>query len=114
MTPADVVRMVIGTAGGAGLLIMTTGAPQAATDDPGRASFREHCGDCHLDRGFGTRVLARRTAEGQAMLERREDLDARIVELAVRRGVGSMPQIRRTELGDEELATIVHYLERKP
>ena len=77
----------------------------------GRELFLARCGGCHLENGFGTRVLARRVPPGQALLERREGLDGELVKLVVRRGLGSMPQIRRTELSDGDLALIARYLE---
>ena len=77
----------------------------------GRELFVAHCGGCHLENGFGTRVLARRALAGQALLERRADLDGELVKLVVRRGLGSMPQIRRTELSDSDLELIARYLE---
>jgi mono/diheme cytochrome c family protein len=83
----------------------------SGTQQAGRELFLARCGGCHLDNGFGTRVLARRVPPGQALLERREPLDGELVKLVVRRGLGSMPQIRRTELSDEDLAWIARYLE---
>lgn len=82
---------------------------EAATD--GRLRYEQRCGGCHLEGGFGTRVLARRVPEGQAMLEQREVLPAAFVTLVVRRGLGSMPQIREAELSDADLAAIAAYLE---
>ena len=87
------------------------GGPTAAPAEPsGRELFRAECGGCHLENGFGTRVLARRVPPGQALLEQREGLDGEFVKFVVRHGLGSMPQIRRTELGDGDLALIVRYL----
>ena len=99
-----------------GLLACTTGAALASGDDSaqlpgGRELFVAQCGGCHLEGGFGTRVLARRVPVGQAMLERREELPRELVRLAVRHGVGVMPQIRRTELSDRDLDRIARYLE---
>ena len=86
---------------------VTTGDAAAA-----QQSFRSRCGGCHLENGFGTRVLARRSADGKAELEKREDLTASFVRAAVRQGIGSMPAIRRTELSDVELDAIARYLEK--
>lgn len=83
---------------------------QAAAPD-GKALFQSQCAGCHLDRGFGTRVLSRRVPEGQATLEARKDLNAEYVSIVVRRGIGSMPQFRKAELTDAELAAISNYLE---
>ena len=106
-------RMPIGPLGlvlAAALAAAASGQEPASEAEPD-ALFRTQCGGCHLENGFGTRVLARRTSADQAMLERRDQLPAELVRLAVRRGVGSMPPIRRTELSDRDLDRIAHYLE---
>jgi mono/diheme cytochrome c family protein len=90
------------------------GSAQEPGEPAGQALFREHCGLCHVERGFGTRVLARRMPVDQASLEARSNLTAPYVELVVRRGLGSMPQIRRAELDDASLRQIAKYLEQKP
>ena len=96
----------------AGAALANGVGPAAAVQSPGgRELFLAQCGGCHLENGFGTRVLARRVPAGQALLERRENLSGELVRLAVRRGVGAMPQIRRTELGDREFESIARYLE---
>lgn len=84
-----------------------------ASDPPavGRTLFQQHCGGCHLAGGFGTRVLARRVGQDQAPLEARSAINPDLVKLVVRRGLGAMPQIRRTELNDRDLAAIAQYLE---
>ncbi len=96
------------------------GATAVAQDAPtatpaatatGEALFVGKCGLCHLEGGFGTRVLSRRVPEGQALLQDRETLPAAFTTLVVRRGIGSMPQIRPAELGDAQLAAIARYLE---
>lgn len=102
-----------------GLLACAAGAALARGAEPapwtvppsGRELFVAQCGGCHLENGFGTRVLSRRVPAGQALLERRADLSGELVRLAVRRGVGAMPQIRRTELSDRDLESITRYLE---
>jgi mono/diheme cytochrome c family protein len=93
-------------------LAIAAGDTEAATTDAssGAALFQERCGGCHLESGFGTRVLSRRVPEGQAALEHRTGLTPEYVRVAVRRGIGSMPQIRQAELPDEELARIAAYL----
>ena len=79
----------------------------------GQALFVEKCGLCHLEGGFGTRVLSRRVPQGQALLQDRENLPAAYVTAVVRRGIGSMPQIRPAELSDAQLGAIARYLETK-
>lgn len=95
---------------------LALGAAAVAQDAPvpqpsGEALFVEKCGLCHLEGGFGTRVLSRRVPEGQALLQDREVLPAAFTTMVVRRGIGSMPQIRAAELGDAQLAAIARYLE---
>ena len=97
------------------LVFAAVGADAAAPADGNAdaALFRDRCGGCHLENGFGTRVLARRVPEGQAELEHRTGLTPAFVTLAVRRGIGSMPQIRAAELPDDQLARIAAYLGAK-
>ena len=96
---------------GAAAAELASGAEPAPEPRSGRELFREQCGGCHLETGFATRILARRVPPGQALLEQRVGLDAELVRVVVRRGIGSMPQIRRTELSDSELELIARYLE---
>jgi mono/diheme cytochrome c family protein len=99
------------------VLAAALAAPSAFAEDaappasPGETLFVEKCGLCHLEGGFGTRVLQRRVPEGQALLQDRLSLPAAYTAAAVRRGIGSMPQIREAELSDAQLAQIAAYLE---
>lgn len=93
------------------LVLAVPALPAAGKTEDGANLFRQTCGGCHLAGGFGTRVLARRVPAGQAELEKRRDLAADYVKAVVRHGMGSMPQIRRTELPDAQLNTIAAYLE---
>lgn len=97
------------------LLVALAGALSLAQAAEGSQSgqdlFKERCGACHLEGGFGTRVLSRRVPEGQAELEKRETLPAALTMAVVRQGIGSMPQIREAELSNAELQAIADYLE---
>jgi len=99
------------------VLAAAIAAPAALAEDAvapapaGEALFVEKCGLCHLDGGFGTRVLQRRVPEGQALLQDRQSLPAAYTTTVVRRGIGSMPQIREAELDDAQLSAIASYLE---
>lgn len=92
-------------------------APAAVAEVPapppvaGEQLYIEKCGLCHLPGGFGTRVLERRVPAGQALLQDRQSLPAAYTSAVVRRGIGSMPQIREAELDDAQLAAIATYLE---
>lgn len=91
--------------------------PQGAQAEDGKSGeelFAERCGACHLEGGFGTRVLSRRVPDGQAELEKRDVLPAALTMAVVRRGIGSMPQIREAELSDADLQAIADYLEKRP
>ena len=98
-------------------LAATIASPSALAEDAappiitGAALFDEKCGLCHLEGGFGTRVLQRRLPEGQALLQDRQALPAAYTTVVVRRGIGSMPQIREAELSDAQIAQIAAYLE---
>ncbi len=97
------------------VILLGTVASAPAAEPAGKSgqqSYIERCGGCHLEGGFGTRVLSRRVPEGEAMLEKRSALPAAFVKLAVRRGIGSMPQIRPAELSDAELERIAQYLDK--
>ena len=94
--------------------VSVVGKAEASDTNSGRALFLERCGGCHLEGGFGTRVLSRRVPEGQAELQKREMLPAALTKLVVRRGIGSMPQIRAAELSDADLQAIADYLEQRP
>jgi mono/diheme cytochrome c family protein len=102
---------------GAIALVLASAAPSALAEDTapampeGEVLFVEKCGLCHLAGGFGTRVLSRRVPAGQALLQDRLALPAAYTSTVVRRGIGSMPQIREAELSDTQLATIARYLE---
>lgn len=99
------------------LLAAAIAAPSALAEDAAPTAgsseslFLEKCGLCHLEGGFGTRVLQRRVPAGQALLQDRNSLPAAYTSAVVRRGIGSMPQIREAELTDAQLAAIALYLE---
>jgi mono/diheme cytochrome c family protein len=107
---AAMLALAIGLVAAGTLAAAPAAGPQAAE---GKALFLERCGGCHLEGGFGTRVLSRRVAEGEALLERRSYLPAAYTKVVVRQGIGSMPQIRAAELSDEQLDLIARYLDRK-
>lgn len=95
----------------AGAFSLAHAAEDTGDAQPGQQLFIDRCGGCHLEGGFGTRVLQRRVPEGQAELEKRDVLPAAFTKVVVRRGIGSMPQIRAAELSDADLQAIATYLE---
>jgi len=91
------------------------GAAQQATSDPGHEVFDKWCTPCHgAGPGKpGTMVLAQRYGTTRpALLEERTDLTSEYLETFVRQGVGVMPQFRKTEITDAELAAMIEYLLR--
>ena len=95
----------------AGAFSLAHAAEEADDTHWGEQLFIDRCGGCHLEGGFGTRVLQRRVPKGQAELEKRDVLPAAFTKAVVRRGIGSMPQIRAAELSDGDLQAIAGYLE---
>jgi len=78
----------------------------------GEKLYVEKCAMCHAPNGMGFGLLARRTKEPN--LEKRSDLKAPYIKLAVRTGIGNMPAIPRGEVSDEQLAQIADYLAAGP
>lgn len=89
------------------------GGATAAAADPGKAVYDKWCMPCHGDGPGkpGTMVLAQRYGDTRpALLEERTDLTREYLETFVRQGVGVMPQFRKTEITDAELAAMIAYL----
>lgn len=89
----------------------TTQASEAARP-PGGKIFHRWCSDCHSAAdGPGSMVLQRKY-QGQvpAILEQRTDLNPDYVKQVVREGIGFMPNFRKTEISDAELALVAAYL----
>lgn len=105
------VRASLSLLGLAGVVSLAHAAEDVGGGQSGQALFIDRCGGCHLEGGFGTRVLQRRVPQGQAELEKRDELPAAFTKVVVRRGIGSMPQIRAAELSDADLQAIAAYLE---
>ncbi|MBX5460345.1 MAG: cytochrome c [Steroidobacteraceae bacterium] len=83
-----------------------------ARQEQGQALYRSTCLHCHGERVWGTFTLGRRLGANNALLENRTDLVRPYVEAVIRKGVGSMPPYRRTELSDAEVEAIADYLSR--
>jgi mono/diheme cytochrome c family protein len=85
------------------------GVPVSRSSADGRALFVQRCGGCHLQGGFGTVTIARRSpGEPSLLVERHPPAD--LVRTVVRNGFRSMPPIRRAEVDDAQLAKISAYL----
>lgn len=88
-------------------------------DLPGRVIFEHQCAPCHgagpSDDGVpmlpGTAALERRYQGAlPAALELRDDLDADMLRLFVRNGIGAMPSFRKAELSDADIDAVAAYL----
>src|ERR1700690_262358 len=109
----------------AGLLVIvsSSGATGAGTDHtsprdaPGRAVYEKWCAACH-DPGIihpGTHALMTKYPGGSrasGAITAWTDLPAAYVTLMVRHGMSVMPQFRKTEISDGELAALAAYLSR--
>ena len=88
------------------------------TLERGAAVFNNWCDACHRNAAQnapGTRSLEfKYRGEIPAALEERSDLTPALVELFVRNGVATMPQFRKTEISDADLAALAAYLSGPP
>jgi mono/diheme cytochrome c family protein len=100
------------------------GALAAQTDDQlkvasGKAVFEHTCAPCHA-KGPGTdgapllpgaaALAARYQGKLSPFLEERGDLNAQALKIFVRRGIGSMPMFRKTEISDAQIEAVAAYL----
>ena len=112
---------------GAALVVATTVMAQVAGDrseqiDHGEQVYDDWCAPCHGAGlglpGFGglpgTQQLAikYRDSDIPAVLHERTDLVPAFIEVTVRQGVSFMPQFRKTEISDDDLAALSAYLTR--
>ena len=92
-------------------------APAPATDPPpaGRAVYAKWCAPCH-DPGVthpGTHALTvKYQGVKPGVLLEWKDLPAATVKFWVRHGISVMPQFRKTEISDAELAALAAFLSR--
>lgn len=92
---------------------MMTGAVHGQDLRDGKAEYDRYCAPCH-DKGFwAANRIGQRLGEEHADIRYRDDLNVPYVETVVRRGMGSMPPYRLTELSPEELQAIADYLTRE-
>ena len=88
-----------------------------ASIERGHAVYQYWCATCHAagPQMPGTNALAvRYNGQGiPAVLEERHDLTAQQIERFTRHGVNMMPFFRKTEVSDQDLASMIAYLTRK-
>jgi mono/diheme cytochrome c family protein len=114
-------RIIGGLAAG---VLLLGGAPLAVGADtlapryaPGRAVYEKWCAPCH-DPGIihpGTHALMTKYPGGSrasGAITAWTDLPVSYVTFMVRHGISVMPQFRKTEISDEELASLAAYLAR--
>ena len=94
------------------LLIATAPASAAADLARGAAAFEARCAPCHAPgrEHPGTMQLELGRGMTNGALELRGDLTPDFVRHVVRRGLGLMPPFRPSELDDETLDALAHYL----
>jgi len=88
----------------------------------GKAVYNAWCAPCHGPGlglpGFGALPgtqqlqIKYRGTDIPAVLDERTDLVPEFIEVTVRQGVSFMPQLRKTEVSDEQLAALTAYLTR--
>jgi len=93
------------------------GAEDSGTPvERGAAVFNNWCSACHSrgpQNAPGTTSLQfKYQGKVPAALEDRTDLTADLVKFFVRNGVATMPQFRKTEVGDADLDVLAAYLTR--
>jgi len=98
-------------------ILMALLLPIASAQSPaerGREVYQKWCTPCH-GTGLGKPGTAAAAAHGAkpAVLEQRTDLNAKMIETAVRNGYYFMPRFRKTEISDADLAAIAVYLVHK-
>ncbi len=91
-----------------------TFAAGQAQSERGREVYQKWCAPCH-GTGLGKPGTSASAAHGinPAVLEQRTGLTPKMIEAAVRKGVYFMPQFRKTEISDADLAAISAYLVHK-
>lgn len=92
-------------------------ASKSAPGSPGKQVYDRWCAACHDDslRAPGTVALAAKYGKDMpAALELRDDLTPEVVQAFVRNGISIMPQFRKTEISDAELAELGRYLSGSP
>lgn len=99
------------------LIGVTAGAAQAADQGAnpsyGKMRYDRMCAPCHNKGYWAANRLGARLGKENAVLENRTDLNTQYIETVVRRGMGSMPPYRKTELSPADLDAISKYLTRK-
>ena len=97
-------------------LLPTPPSAEKSRIEAGAVEFQNACAVCHgpgADRPGTTSLGFKYRGERPALLEQRTDLTSDVVKYFIRNGIAMMPQFRKTELSDEQVAAIAAYLSRK-
>ncbi len=85
--------------------------------EQGKREFQNACTICHgggaPDRPGTLSLQSKYQGTKPALLEERTDLTPEVVKFFIRNGIAMMPQFRKTELSDAQVAAIAAYLARK-
>ena len=92
-----------------------TPAAAAAAPTAGQTLYEKNCLICHAagPSFLGTTVLTARFGKGNGVLLDRK-LPSAYIEHMVRYGAGSMPGFRRSEITDNELQSLIAYMQAQP
>jgi len=89
--------------------------PASAQVASGAKIYQYWCIECHNARGLGTLYLGKRyKGEVPAILDQRRNLNSDYVGYVVRNGISFMPNFRKTEISNQELAALSAYLTSDP
>lgn len=75
-------------------------------------AYHTACATCHVEGGFGARVLADRAGRERSVLHEGTPLPGAALRAIVRGGLGHMPAMSKVDVSDAELDAIVIYLTR--
>jgi mono/diheme cytochrome c family protein len=87
----------------------------SAEDITGKQVYENWCHQCHMPSPFapGTIQLKHTRGEALSVIENRREFPEEYTRMIVRRGIGGMPNFRRTEITDEELDMLAEYMAGK-
>jgi mono/diheme cytochrome c family protein len=90
---------------------------ETANAPPGKIEFDRACAVCHgagPDRPGTHSLEVKYQGKLPALLEERTDLTPTAVRYFIRNGIAMMPRFRKTELNDQQVEAIAHYIGRAP
>lgn len=84
-----------------------------SNDHAGKQTYDMWCGHCHEPSTGphpGTQMLTLSRGSEFALIKGNDNLQAEYIRTVVRRGLGMMPALRKTEISDEHLNALILYL----